>query len=187
MAFLATLLGGDVTDFALLIGSEKASPWKETDKLLVEVINIFVAADISLLTFACGFGVVGREEVIGLLLSTDWDLLDPETNELGVVGVCKGPEFVDLESNGEGNLLETEELEEEEVEVVVVVVVVVVEVEGEGERYLEGTCLPLGFLEAMRVVPPPLFRCCCCWSFSEGKSGGLVTRLGVLSVEVLAA
>ena len=131
----------------------------------------------------CGFGVVGLEEVTGLLLSTDWDLLDPEGREHVVVvnGVCKGPEFVDLESNGEANLLGKEELEDEELEVVVVVVVVVVEVEGEGERYLEGTCLPLGFLVAMCALP--LF---CCWSFPEGKSGGLV-RLGVLSVELVAA
>lgn len=129
----------------------------------------------------CGFGVVSLEEVTGLLLSTDWDLLDPEGREHVVVvnGVCKGPEFVDLESNGEANLLGKEELEDEELEVVVVVVVV--EVEGEGERYLEGTCLPLGFLVAMCVLP--LF---CCWSFPEGKSGGLV-RLGVLSVELAAA
>jgi hypothetical protein len=129
----------------------------------------------------CGFGVVSLEEVTGLLLSTDWDLLDPERKGLAVVvdGVCEVPELVDLESNGEGSLFGNEELEDEELEVVVVVVVV--EVEGEGERYLEGTCLPLGFLVAMCVLP--LF---CCWSFPEGKSGGLV-RLGVLSVELVAA
>lgn len=131
----------------------------------------------------CGFGVVSLEEVTGLLLSTDWDLLDPERKGLAVVvdGVCEVPELVDLESNGEGSLFGNEELEDEELEVVVVVVVVEVEVEGEGERYLEGTCLPLGFLVAMRALP--LF---CWWSFSEGKSGGLV-RLGVLSVELAAA
>ncbi|KAJ6692410.1 hypothetical protein OIU79_014204 [Salix purpurea] len=72
---------------------------------------------------------------------------------------------------------ENEELEDEELEVVVVEV----EVEGEGERYLEGTCLPLGFLVAM-WAPPLLCRC----SLSEGKSGGLV-RLGVLSAELAAA
>ena len=128
----------------------------------------------------CGFGVVSLEEVAGLLLSTDWDLLDPERKGLAVVvdGVCEVPELVDLESNGEGSLFGNEELEDEVLEVVVVVVV---EVEGEGERYLEGTCLPLGFLVAMCALP--LF---CCWSFPEGKSGGLV-RLGVLSVELAAA
>ena len=126
----------------------------------------------------CGFGVVSLEEVTGLLRSTDWDLLDPERKGLAVVdGVCKGPELVDLESNGEGSLFGIKELEV----VVEVVVVVVVEVEGEGERYLEGTCLPLGFFVAMCVLP--LFWC---WSFPEGKSGGLV-RLGVLSVELVAA
>lgn len=106
------------------------------------MINILVAADISV-ALPCldfGFGVVGLGAT-NRLLSTDWDLLGPEKEEKEE-GVCAGPEFVERESKGEGNLLENDEAEEEEL----VVVVVVVEEEGEGERYLEGTCFPLGFL-----------------------------------------
>lgn len=113
---MAALRGGGVAAaaFVLLMGSEKASPWKETDKLRVEVTRSFAAS---------GSGVVGRER----RRSTDWE-------RLGSKGV---EEFVECERRGEGNRREEELVVVEvevEVEVVVVVVVVVVEEEEfEGE------------------------------------------------------
>lgn len=62
---------------------------------------------------------------------------------------------MDLESNGDGHLLEDAEDETVEVDVEVE------EEEGEGDMYLDETCLPLGLL-----CTKPL-------SFSEGKRGGL--------------
>lgn len=53
-----------MASFFLLLGREKASPWKETERLLVEVMSIFVAADIS---------VAGEGE--GRRRSTDWERL----------------------------------------------------------------------------------------------------------------
>lgn len=100
-----------------------------------------MAAEISPpLATGAGFGVMDR------LRSTDWDLI-------GVVGAF----LADLDTKGEGNLLETDEdAEELDVEVVVVVVVVLVVVvvvlvvEEEGDididMYLEGTSLALGLL-----------------------------------------
>lgn len=64
---------------------------------------------------------------------------------------------MERESSGEGHLLEEDEVEDD----VVVVVEVEVEEEGEGDKYLEETCLPLGFFGTR-----PLF-------FSEGNNGGL--------------
>lgn len=57
-----------VSFFFLLIGRENASPWKETDKLLVEVMSIFAATDSS---------VTG-----GRRRSTDWDRLGSEEGVL---------------------------------------------------------------------------------------------------------
>lgn len=92
----------------MLTGSEKASPWKETDKLRVEVMSIFVAADIS----------AGAAE--GRRRSADCERLG--SND----GVLMGfeVEFVGRGSKGDGCRLvvlrKAEEEEEEEDEVVVV-------------------------------------------------------------------
>lgn len=105
-----------VSFFFLVIGRENASPWKETDKLLVEVMSIFVAADIS----------AGAGDGEGRRRSTDCDRLGSKE------GVLMGlkEELVGRGSKGDGYrllVLRVAEDEEEEEEDVVVVVVVVEE------------------------------------------------------------
>lgn len=136
-----------VAAFVLLIGSENASPWKETDKLRVEVTRSFVATDTSPELPCRRRGVIGLVGVAGRLRSTDWDRLGTVEGK----GVDEGVELMERDRRGEGHLLDEDE-EEVEVEV---------EVDGEGDMYLEETCLPLGLLGRV-----PL-------SFSEGNSGGL--------------
>lgn len=136
----------------LLIGSEKASPWKETDKLLVAVTSSFVAAEVSvaLPSLASRSGAKGLAAGTGRLRSTDTALLGSKAGELDTV-----PEF--LETKGEGNLLEEEEEDDTEEEFEV-------EVEGEGDMYLEETTLDLGLLGLLIPLLP----------FSEGNNGGLL-------------
>ena len=58
---------------ALLIGSEKASPWNETERLRVEVTRSLAAAEeASAAAALLGTGVMG---LLGLRRPTDWERL----------------------------------------------------------------------------------------------------------------
>lgn len=116
------------------MGNEKASPWKETDKLRVEVTRSFVAVETSetlpLLEFRSGIkglAAAGRRR------SAETDLLGPGEGELDI-----GVEF--RGNRGEGYLREEEDEDEETEEEFEV------EVDVEGDMYLEETTLDLGFL-----------------------------------------
>lgn len=100
-----------------------------------------------------GRGVVGLG-VIGLLLSTDCDLLRPD-NGVIVTVVVDDVLLVVVVVDGDGHLLDDENEEEDEE----------VEFEAAEDKYLEVISLDLGLLDAIEVSP---------LSLSEGNNGGLV-------------
>lgn len=100
-----------------------------------------------------GRGVVGLG-AIGLLLSTDCDLLRPD-NGVIVTVVVDDVLLVVVVVDGDGHLLDDENEEEDEE----------VEFEAAEDKYLEVISLDLGLLDAIEVSP---------LSLSEGNNGGLV-------------
>lgn len=102
-----------------------------------------------------GRGVVGLG-VIGLLLSTDCDLLRPDNGVIVTVVVDDVLlVVVVVVVDGDGHLLDDENEEEDEE----------VEFEAAEDKYLEVISLDLGLLDAIEVSP---------LSLSEGNNGGLV-------------
>lgn len=102
-----------------------------------------------------GRGVVGLG-AIGLLLSTDCDLLRPDNGVIVTVVVDDVLlVVVVVVVDGDGHLLDDENEEEDEE----------VEFEAAEDKYLEVISLDLGLLDAIEVSP---------LSLSEGNNGGLV-------------